>query len=235
MTKTRAIDWGLLFAASVLTICGLAGCGREPSQAGQRVPTSPSPPQLSNPAPTILSVTPSIGSTVGGAAITITGTGLLPGIRVTFGARNAVANLGSTPGRISVTTPNHPLGSVDVMVTNLDDQNAVAIDAYTFAAPESFEVDGNWLGGSFAGDFDEPFTFTVVNGAVVSITCATSGLVWLSPPAPIIRGEFSFGGEDGIAVSGRILAPKEAKGHVNVGAGNVRPCVGAEWHAIKDQ
>jgi len=238
MTKrTRAFHWGRLFAG-LLTVFGVAGCGRGPTaptqpEAVQRPTAVPSP--LRNPAPTILAVAPSIGSIGGGAAITITGGGLLPGIRVSFGATNVAAFFGPNPDRISVTTPSHAPGSVDVVVTNVDGQNAVAIGAYTFAAPESFDVNGNWRGISFAGDYDEPFSFTVVNGALVSITCATSGLVRLSPPAPIIHGEFAFRGEDGVAISGRILAPNEAKGAVNVGpVGNVRPCVGAEWHATKE-
>ena len=115
-----------------------------------------------------------------------------------------------------MTTPSHAPGSVDIVVTNVDGQNAVAIGAYTFVAPESFEVNGSWRGVSFVGDYDEPFTFTVENGAVVSITCSTSGLMRLSPPAPIIHGEFLFIGEDGVAVSGRIVAPNEAKGDVTV-------------------
>ena len=152
-----------------------------------------------------------------------------------FGATNIAARFDTYSGGIFVTTPSHAPGSVDVVVTNVDGQKAVAIGAYTFAAPESFDVNGNWRGGSFAGDYDEPFTFTVVNGAVVSITCSTSGLVRLSPPAPITHGEFLFRGEDGVAISGRILAPNEAKGVVNVGPrANVRPCVGAEWHATKE-
>jgi hypothetical protein len=103
-----------------------------------------------------------------------------------------------------------------------------------FAAPESFDVNGDWGGVSFAGDYDEPFEFTVVNDAVVSMTCATSGLVRLSPPAPITHGEFLFRGEDGVAVSGRILAPTEANGVVNIGrVDNVRACVGSRWHANK--
>ena len=228
MTKrTRAIHWGRLFAASLLTVCAAAGCGRGP--------TAPSQPEVRNPAPTIVSVTPSLGSTGGGAHIGITGAGLLPGIRVNFGATIVVASFGPSPDRIYVTTPSHAAGPVDVVVTNVDGQNAVAIGAYTFAAPESFDANGHWRGSSFAGDDDEPFTFTVVNGAVVDFTCATSGLVRLSPPAPIIHGEFSFGGEDGVAISGRILAPNEAMGGVNVGpVGNVRPCVGAGWHANKE-
>ncbi len=227
MTKRpRATHWGRLFA-SLMGVWGAAGCGRGP--------TAPSQSELRNPAPTILSVTPSIGSSGGGASIKITGAGLLPGISVAFGATNVAAWFDKYSGGVFVTTPSHAPGSVDVVVTNVDGQSGVAIGAYTFAAPESFDVNGNWQGVSFAGDFDEPFKFTVVNSAVVSITCATSGLVRLSPPAPIIHGEFSFAGEDGIALSGRILAPNEAKGVVNVDpVGSVRPCVGAEWHASRE-
>jgi hypothetical protein len=178
---------------------------------------------------------PSIGSTGGGASIKITGAGLQPGIRVAFGVTTVAGWFDKYSGGVFVSTPSHAPGSVDVVVTNVDGQNGVAIGAYTFAAPESFDVNGNWRGVSFAGDYDEPFTFTVVNGAVVSITCATSGLVTLSPPAPIIHGEFLFSGEDGVAVSGRILAPTEAMGVVNVSPGAfVRPCVEAEWHATKE-
>ena len=196
----------------------------------------PAPQNPRNPAPTILSVTPSIGSSGGGASISIIGAGLLPGVRVAFGATIGAAFSGPNPDRISVTTPSHAPGSVDIVVTNVDGQNAVAIGAYTFAAPGSFDVNGHWQGISFAGDYDEPFTFTVENGAVVSITCSTSGLVRLSPPAPVMRGEFLFRGEDGVAVSGTILAPSEAKGVVNVGpVSNVRrPCVDAGWHATKE-
>ena len=154
---------------------------------------------------------------------------------MTFGATNIAAWFDTYSGGVFVTTPSHAPGSVDVVVTNVDGQNAVAIGAYTFAAPESFDVNGNWRGGSFAGDYDEPFTFTVVNGAVVSLTCATSGSVTLSPPAPIIHGEFLFRGEDRLAISGTILAPHEAVGVVNVGPlANGSPCFGAEWHATKE-
>ncbi len=155
MTKrTRTIHWGRSFAASLLMVCGVAGCGGGPTAPSATQPatsaTAPATPATPprGPAPTILSVSPSIGSTGGGASIMITGTGLAPGIRVGFGATNVVADssVPVIPDRIYVTTPSHALGSVDVMVTNPDGQNAVAIGAYTFAAPESFDVNGNWGG-----------------------------------------------------------------------------------------
>jgi hypothetical protein len=103
------------------------------------------------------------------------------------------------------------------------------MNAYTFALPESFDVNGNWEGPAFSGDYDEPLTFTVKNGAIVTISCWTSGVVALSPPATITHGEFSFRDEDGMAISGTILAPNESEGFVNVG-----PCVDRGWHATKD-
>ena len=190
MTKrTGAIRWGRLFAASLVTVCGVAGCGRGPTAPSQPEVRNPVPNPAAGPTPTILSVTPSIGSTGGGASINHRSrapAGHPCGLRRDERSRM----LRRIFRRVFVTTPSHAPGSVDVVVTNVDGQNAVAIGAYTFAAPESFDVVGNWRGVSFAGDYDEPFTFTVVNGAVVDITCSTSGLVRLSPPAPIIHGEF---------------------------------------------
>jgi hypothetical protein len=226
--RTSTIHAGPLLAAGLLALCGVVvGCGPGSS-------TAPSPPDLRNPAPSILSVTPSLGSTGGGASVTITGVGLLPGIRVAFGSTTVATFFDPHPDRIFMTTPSHPPGSVDLVVTNVDGQTGLSKDAYTFAPPESFDVNGNWRGASFAGDYDEPFTFTVVNGAVASLTCSTSGLVRLSPPASIIHGEFLFRGEDA-DISGRILAPNEAKGVINIGrVAEIGPCVGAEWHAARE-
>jgi hypothetical protein len=226
-------------AASLLAVGGVAvGCGEAtPTAPSTGVVTNP-PPTMTNPAPTILSVTPSLGSTGGGASITITGAGLRPGVRVAFGSTSMAAYFsGDLVDRIFVRTPSHAAGSVDVTVTNTDGQTALAMNAYTFALPDSFDVNGNWEGPAFSGDYDEPFTFTVENGSVVSITCSTSGLMRLSPPAPIIHGEFLFIGEDGVAVSGRIVAPNEAKGDVTVDSVYEvrRPCVEAEWHATKGE
>ena len=237
MKTTGAIHRRRLLASGFLAVSAVTGCGQGPTDPSlpdltTRAPTPP--PDLRNPPPAILSVTPSVGSTGGGASIVIRGAGLLPGVRVAFGARHVPVFFGSDPDSISVTTPSNLPGSVDIVVTNADGQNAVAIGAYTFAAPESFAVNGNWQGISFVGDYDEPFTFTVENGAVVSVTCGTSGMIRLSPRAPITDGEFLFVGE--VAVSGRIVAPDEARGYVTVESLYEAhgPCVEAEWHATRD-
>jgi hypothetical protein len=230
--RTGANQLGRPFAAGILAVFAVGGCGGGP--------TAPSPtaqetavPTVVAVTPSILSVTPSIGSNGGGAHLKVTGTGLGLGTRVALGTTSVPAYFDNYSGAILVTAPSHAPGTVDVSVTNADGQTAVASGAYTFAVPDSFQVNGDWRGVSYAGEDDVPFTFRVENGAVISVTCST-GSVELSPPAPIIKGGFSFEG-DGVAPSGRILAPNEAMGVVTFGAtdANIRPCVRAEWHVTK--
>ncbi len=227
-TSTRVICRRTFFAATLLTVSGFAyACGGESPIPLPGSPAGPTPPPVSYAAPTISSVTPSLGSTKGGTFLRITGTGFLAGVQVTFGSETVLANLDSrTPDTAYVTTPKHAAGSVDVVVTNPDRQTARAVAAYTFEVPESFNVDGDWEGGAYSGH--ELFEFTVKNGAVVSIACSTSGTVLLSPPAPVIEGDFSFLIKDQIEISGTFVSPAEAIGVVTVG-----PCKGADWYANK--
>jgi hypothetical protein len=67
-------------------------------------------------APTIGSVSPGSGSTAGGKAVTITGTNLVNATSVTFG--DAIAPItANTSTSISVITPAHAAGAVNVVVT----------------------------------------------------------------------------------------------------------------------
>ena len=239
MTNRTHTGWFLLVfsrictfavAASLLAVCGLAaGCGEAtPTAPSAAVATNPAPtnPGPTNPAPTIVSVTPSLGSTGGGASVSIIGLGLVPGVRVAFGPTNVAAFFaGDLDDRVFVRAPSHAAGSVDVTVTNPDGRTAVAMKAYTFAPPESFDANGNWQGRASSGETDdEPFTFTVLNGAVVSISCWTAGVVALSPPAPITHGAFSFSDEDGVACRARSWPRtrrrgQSTSGHAPTGAG----------------
>ena len=123
--------------------------------------------------------------------------------------------------RVHLTTPAYASGTVDVSVTNRDRKTAVAANACTFAAPETFAVDGDWEG--VAGH--ENFELRIVGGAIVSLACWTSGAIAVSPPARITGGEFSFS-RIGISLSGRIVAPTEAIGFVTVDQ-----CLGWDWYA----
>jgi IPT/TIG domain len=90
---------------------------------------------VSGPAPSVNSVSPNSGSTVGGTPVTITGTNFLAGATVTFGGINAtnVAVVNSTT--VTVTTPAGSTGAATVAVTNPGGQNASLANAFTYIAP----------------------------------------------------------------------------------------------------
>src|SRR4029077_8415504 len=88
----------------------------------------------SPPAFTVSGISPSSGTASGGTSVKITGTGFLPGATVTFGGiagTNVVEPDGST---ITVTTPSHAAGTVNVVVTNGIAQSATLTNAYTYTA-----------------------------------------------------------------------------------------------------
>jgi photosystem II stability/assembly factor-like uncharacterized protein len=86
-------------------------------------------------APTLTSVMPNTGTTTGGVAITLTGTGFRTGAVVTLGGvpATSVVVVGSTS--ITAMTPQHAAGAVSVSVTNTDGQSSTLAGAFTYAAP----------------------------------------------------------------------------------------------------
>jgi IPT/TIG domain-containing protein len=93
----------------------------------------PAPNFSSNPPPTVSLITPNTGTANGGTAVTITGTGFLPGATVSLGgtAATGVTVVSSTP--ITSTTPAHAAGAVSV-VSNTDNQSAILTNGYTYTS-----------------------------------------------------------------------------------------------------
>ncbi|MEQ1575361.1 MAG: IPT/TIG domain-containing protein, partial [Vicinamibacterales bacterium] len=90
-----------------------------------------------SPAPvSVSSVNPNSGLTGGGTIVTITGTGFLSGVTVTFGATPAgniaVSNSGIF---IIATTPPHAAGSVGVEVRNPNGQSGALNNGFTYNVP----------------------------------------------------------------------------------------------------
>ncbi len=87
------------------------------------------------PAPTVTSISPTSGTTNGGTAITITGTGFLAGPTVSLGG-TAATNVGvASSTSITATTPAHAAGAVTVVVTNTDSQSGPLSSGYTYTNP----------------------------------------------------------------------------------------------------
>lgn len=88
-----------------------------------------------NSAPIVSGVSPTSGPTAGGSTVIISGTGFGAGASVSFGGTlaSSVTVTGSTT--ISVSTPPHTAGLVDVVVTNPDGQSGSKSAAYSYTAP----------------------------------------------------------------------------------------------------
>jgi hypothetical protein len=193
------------------------------------LPTAPSAPSSApNPAPFglqphISQIVPATSTIAGGAWGTISGTGFEGGVRVTFG--------GVAPRQVYVPDTNtirfwtlaHDAGTVDVVVRNGGGREDTLARGYTFAPPESFDFNGIW--DAHSGDeYDTEMHFVVENNMLISLSCGSLPEVRFAAPPIVSRGEFSYEGEDGLKVSGRLVSPINAVGTINVA-----PCALAWW------
>ena len=84
------------------------------------------------PAFTVSGISPNSGPASGGTSVKITGTGFLSGATVTFGG-TAGTNVARPDGNtITVTTPAHAAGTVNVVVTNGMAQSGTLTNAFTY-------------------------------------------------------------------------------------------------------
>lgn len=210
-----------------------SGCD---NATGPSAPTSPNPPAVAplNPL-SVSAVSPSKGSTGGGTAVTITGSGFQTGAFVTLGAIRQAANVENS-ATIRVTTPVHDVGPVEIVVTNPDGQAATFAGGYTYASPQSFDFNGAWEGFALAHPdaqgrsapqhSDMGMRFTIENNRLTSLVCGGATLVFLSSPS-VSAGAFSHTGNDDV-VTGRIVSDLSAVGTINTGA-----CPTTRWTAAR--
>jgi len=214
------ITAGLLCLVAMSAACG--GDARFPPTT----PTSNRPAALA-----VSGILPSLGSSAGGTPIEITGSGFEPGSTVVFGGTAMMVRYVDGQ-KLVATTPPGAAGLVDVLVTNPNGQSDTLREGYAYASPETFDINGEWTGS--AGSHSEAdFGFTIRDGVLISVSCGTSQSVTLSPPVPIVNGEFSLRGDDGVSISGRITSPGRALGTVTVPG--IRSCVGESWYAAKQE
>ncbi|HKG21855.1 MAG TPA: IPT/TIG domain-containing protein, partial [Blastocatellia bacterium] len=94
--------------------------------------TSP-PPQ----SPTVSSISPSSGTTLGGTSVTIAGANFSQGAVVTIGGTAATSVNVVSGSSITATTPAHAAGTVNVVVTSTGGQSGTLNGGYTYTSPPS--------------------------------------------------------------------------------------------------
>src|SRR5437016_14667707 len=81
-----------------------------------------------NPAPTVSAISPSSGTSSGGTAVTLTGTGFAVGATVSLGGTAATNVTVVSSTSLTATTAAHAAGVVNVVVTNSDGQSGTLTD-----------------------------------------------------------------------------------------------------------
>jgi len=209
----------------------LVGCG---DQGSPTAPTAPSPPAVQQPSPqptglqpSITAIAPQVGSTHGGAWATITGVDFQPGAKVRLGATTVFSSTRDSTTILVSGTAAHAAGTIDVIVTNPGGLEARLSGGHTYESPESFDFNGDWVANA-GPEYETNMRFTIRNNVLVSVTCGTSALLTFAPAPSVRHGEFSFLGDDGVAISGTLVSPVNAVGTINVPA-----CPAARWWADK--
>jgi hypothetical protein len=114
-----------------------------------------------NPVPTASAVAPATGSITGGATVTITGSGFLAGVTVTFGGVGAPSVTVESASLLTVVTPAHAAGPVAVVVRNYDTLAATMATGFTYQAVDAPTVEALAPNiGSIAGGLTTTITGT---------------------------------------------------------------------------
>jgi IPT/TIG domain len=214
---------------------GLAGCDADRRPGPSAPSPSNTPPVAPVNPPFVSAVFPATGSAGGGTAVTIKGSGFQTGAAVTLGAIGQTANVENST-TIRVTTSAHDPGPVEIIVTNPDGQTVTFTGGYSYASAQSFDFNGAWEGHALAHPdvhagpprhADMDMQFIIERNMLRSVMCGGVALV-LSPTPSVTDGAFSYSGNDGVLVTGRIVSDGSAVGTINTTA-----CPSTRWAAGK--
>lgn len=87
------------------------------------------------PAPSLGAITPNSGTTAGGTAISVAGTGFVTGASLLIGGTPALMVNVTNNSSLTALTPAHSAGIVDLVVVNPDGQSATLTNGFTFVVP----------------------------------------------------------------------------------------------------
>ena len=99
-------------------------------------------PQTTLPPPTLSGINPNSGSSAGGTAVTISGSGFQGGLAVTIGSGQATNVTVANSTTITATTPAGAVGTANVTVTNPDGQTTTLASAFTYTQAPPPSVSG---------------------------------------------------------------------------------------------
>ncbi len=150
------------------------------------------------PPPTVSAIDPASGTTLGGTAVTITGTNFTGATGVTFGGTAATSFTVNSATRITATTPVHAAGAVDVAVTT-PAGTATLTGGFTYVVPTPAITAVSPSSGPTAGG--TPVTITgsgFVAGATVLIggVAATPVVVASATSITAVTGAHAAGPVD---------------------------------------
>ena len=167
----------------------------------------PLPITAAPPEPTVTKVSPTSGTIAGGTAVTISGTNLAGAMAVHFGAASATVKT-DTETEITVESPAHAAGQVDVTVTTPSGTSATSqLDHFTYEAPPA----GGGGGGTAAGG-------GTASGGVLAFHSASGGpvapLLGSRQTVAVVTGTVSVrpkGSSAFVALSGATSLPDESE------------------------
>ncbi len=229
MTNRTQIGIALLVLSLGLVGCGDRGSPTAPSAAPSPSVPQPTPQPTPQPAgvqPRITAIAPQVGSTRGGAWATITGIDFQPGANVRLGDSTVSSWTHDSTTILIWAIKAHGTGIVDVVVTNPGGLEGRLTGGYDYQPPESFDFNGDWI--AYIGEYETDVRFVIRNNVLVSVTCDMSAPVTFAPPPSVRNGEFSFLGDDGVAITGTLVSPEGSAGTIRVPT-----CPQGPWWAHK--
>jgi len=116
------------------------------------------------PPPTVSSLNPSSGTTLGGTTVTITGTNLTGATVVTFGGIAATNIVVVSDTTVTATTPAHAAGAVDVTITT-PGGTMTGTGLYTYVTPAPTVTSISPVNATAAGGTEVTITGTNLTGA----------------------------------------------------------------------
>ena len=176
-------------------------------------------------APTLTSVSPSVGSTHGGTEVTLTGTNFASGMVVTFGGVPATNVTVSSSTSAKATTAARSAETVSVLVQTASGQ-AVLGSAFTYrqpatvlsVAPGSGPASGGTAIALNGSGFSQGTTVTIGGMSASSVTIVSSNLITAVTPArPAGAATIEVRTPDGVLATGTVTFVYQATSGLLVG------------------